>query len=734
MPDSAAKSPRRFRFGAYELDVRAGELRKNGLTIKLQKQPLQVLKVLLEQPGEVITREELRNQLWPADTFVDFDHGLNSAVKRLRDVLGDSGDNPRFIETLPRYGYRFIGPVDRLLSEAPSASGSPSATHLPRPFQRPTAKHVWIGLGTVALFLVLCIAIWWIPRTPEEASPAAVQVVSLAGASLGYQRTASFSPDGSQLAFDQTGVPPFGPQQITFFQGKDEWNSGIYTTLTNGEKSLRLTTNPGDCCPAWSPDGQQIAFSRYSGEGIAIYVISALGGTEHRLYQEPGAFTFHRPGYLSWSPDAKFLAFCDRKENEAHASIALLSLADFTTRRLTTPPAQAYDYAPAFSPDGSKVAFIRSSGSGVASDVFVVPASGGEPRRLTFDNTATEGTLAWTADGRDIVFSSIRGGLPTLWRISAAGERLRPLAGIGAIACCPSISRKGNQIVYQNSVDNCGIWRVDLKDQTHVQGQPNLLISSKGLNLRPDFSSDGSRIAFESDRSGYSEIWTCDRNGSNCSQLSSSHKVAGTARWSPDRHHIAFEFTAGGEHSEIYVVDVPGGRPRLLPTLPGADNLAPNWSRDGQWIYFTSDHEGGRFDLWKVPLQGGSPVRVTYDGGVYGIESTDRRFLYYSKLLVPGIWKMPLNGGEEIRILDQSGSTAWYNWALVQNGIYFLNRAAKPRETIEFLNFESGETTPVFSPDKRVDWGVVVSPDGRSLVYGQNDFFQSSLVLLKNFH
>jgi len=313
----------------------------------------------------------------------------------------------------------------------------------------------------------------------------------------------------------------------------------------------------------------------------------------------------------------------------------------------------------------------------------------------SLDNTATAGTLAWTAEGRDIVFSSIRGGMPTLWRISAAGERLRPIAGIGAIACCPSISRQGNQIVYQNSVANNGIWRVDLKDQTHVQGRPSLLISAKGLNLRPDFSSDGRRIAFESDRSGYSEIWACDSNGLNCGQLSSLHNVAGTARWSPDRHHIAFEFNAG-EHSEIYVVDVAGGRPRLIPTLPGADNLAPNWSRDGQWIYFTSDHEVGRFDLWKVPLLGGPPVRLTNNGGVYGVESADGRSLYFSKLVVPGIWKMPLNGGEETRVLDQSGSTDWYNGSLVQNGIYFLSRSAKPRETIEFLNFESGKINSRF--------------------------------------
>src|SRR5262249_48193439 len=166
MPASAAESPRRYRFGAYELDVRAGELRKNGLKIKLQKQPLQILNALLERPGEVITREELRNQLWPADTFVDFDHGLNSAVKRLRDVLGDAGDNPRFIETLPRYGYRFIGPVDRADSGTNSASNS--RVHV----ERLRAQKILITLGAISLVL-LCIGIWWISRNSAESNLAA---------------------------------------------------------------------------------------------------------------------------------------------------------------------------------------------------------------------------------------------------------------------------------------------------------------------------------------------------------------------------------------------------------------------------------------------------------------------------------------------------------------------------------------------------------------------------------
>src|SRR5713226_3229583 len=108
---SPAAVARILHFGVFEVDLKACELRKHGLRLKLAEQPFQVLVVLLENPGEIITREELRNRLWPGDTFVDFDHGLNNAVMRLREVLGDSSENPRFVETIPRRGYRFIAPV-----------------------------------------------------------------------------------------------------------------------------------------------------------------------------------------------------------------------------------------------------------------------------------------------------------------------------------------------------------------------------------------------------------------------------------------------------------------------------------------------------------------------------------------------------------------------------------------------------------------------------------------------
>ena len=109
MPDHRSRG---VRFGVFEVDLRAGELRRNGVNVKVQNQPFQILAMLLERPGEIITRDEMRARLWPAETFVDFDHGLNSAIRRLRDALGDSAESPAYVETLGRRGYRFVFPVE----------------------------------------------------------------------------------------------------------------------------------------------------------------------------------------------------------------------------------------------------------------------------------------------------------------------------------------------------------------------------------------------------------------------------------------------------------------------------------------------------------------------------------------------------------------------------------------------------------------------------------------------
>jgi WD40 repeat protein len=196
---------------------------------------------------------------------------------------------------------------------------------------------------------------------------------------------------------------------------------------------------------------------------------------------------------------------------------------------------------------------------------------------------------------------------------------------------------------------------------------------------------------------------------------------------------VSFESIAQ-EYYEVGVVEVPDGTPRVLTTFPDANNGAPNWSRDGEWIYFYSGHDRGAYQLWKMPLKGGSPVRVTTNGGVYGIESMDGRFLYYAKFYEPGIWKKSLDSGKESRL--PISTYTWFNWDVARDGIYFLNLDFRPNGRIEFFDFASGQSTPIFALDKplSVYGGLALSPDGKSLLFGQNELNESYIMLLKNFH
>jgi hypothetical protein len=179
---------------------------------------------------------------------------------------------------------------------------------------------------------------------------------------------------------------------------------------------------------------------------------------------------------------------------------------------------------------------------------------------------------------------------------------------------------------------------------------------------------------------------------------------------------------------------IPDGTPRMLTTFPDSNNGAPNWSRDGKWIYFYSGHDGGAYQLWKMPSNGESPVRVTTNGGVYATESEDGRVLYYAKFSGCGLWKRTLETGEESPL--PVNVCNWYEWALARGGIYFLNPDLPPTGRIEFFDFAHGQTTPVYALDKPPSMfgGLTISPDGRSLLFGQNELNESSIMVMKSFH
>ena len=512
---------------------------------------------------------------------------------------------------------------------------------------------------TAVIAVALGLAAWlgvWSPTGREPQAP--LRSVPLTS-DPGLELHPTFSPDGNQVAFA--------------WDGENRDNTDIYVKLVTGGRPLRLTTNPAvDSRPAWSPDGSQIAFFRRSEGSGGIFLVPPIGGIERRLAESPH-LRGERFSGLSWSPDGKFLAVSDRTSPEEPFAIFLVSVETGEKRRLTSPPAQSLaDHSPALSPDGRTLAFIRQSA--LVGDIYLVQVAEDETRRLTFNGQPRY--LAWTPNGREIVFSSAPGGLSnsSLWRISSFGGMPELLSGTGGDAISPAISRRGTRLIYSRRTMDTNIWRLELSGLTTNRNRPTRLIASTHTDWFPQISPDGDRIAFESTRSGSPEVWVCDRDGRRPVQLTSFVDVnAGTPYWSPDGRWIAFDARPDG-NGDIYVISADGGSPRRL-TTEGSQEMIPSWSRDGKWIYFSSDRTG-IFQVWKAPAAGGEAVQVTKKGGNGAFESPDGKFVFYAKPEgSPGdptaVWRVPAEGGEEVAVLDSPRPVNGLAWAVVEQGILF---------------------------------------------------------------
>jgi len=284
------------RFGAFEVDLGRGEVRKQGLRLRLQEQPFQVLSALLEQPGEIVSREELVRRLWPDGTVVDYDRGLNAAITRLRQTLSDSAETPRYVETVARRGYRFVAAVE-------TAGASTSASPVEHPMVR---RRLWQAGAAAAVVGGLVLATSVMVRRPTPVAPPVWDPVPLT-TDPGSERNPAFSSDGSLVAY--------------------EWDRGdgiphIYMKTVGAGDPIRLTSGTeGDYGPAWSRDGQWIAYLRQVGASkIAVCVIPALGGKERKVYEyapgEPPSnhaasevlWMLRNPlRRIDWMPDSKHL-------------------------------------------------------------------------------------------------------------------------------------------------------------------------------------------------------------------------------------------------------------------------------------------------------------------------------------------------------------------------------------------------------------------------------------------
>ena len=561
------------------------------------------------------------------------------------------------------------------------------------------------------------------PADPAGAPLRAVPLTALPG----VVRYPSFSPDGNHVAFTWTG-----PKQD---------NPDIYVQQIGAGSPLRLTTDAAnDYSPVWSPDGRSIAFLRQRPEPgrHELRLIPPLGGTERKLTDiRPRGFL--RPATLAWCPDSSCLVVTDASSpDETQPDALFLVSIESGEKKQLTKPQQAIlaDTDPAVSPDGRWLVFRRD----------VAPFSGrlqllalgdgltptGEPRSLTPILLTAYGP-EWISN-TEIIFSA----KASLWRMRIAeGSAPERLPFVGEDGLMPAVSRpqpdRPSRLVYVRSFADANIWRIETPGPgVPASSPPVAAISSTRREGIPQLSDDGHKVAFMSDRAGEWEVWVADASGANAVKLTSLAASPGFPRWSSDGKTIVFHCNSE-EHpyGAVYVVSADGGRARQLTSHRSTD-VFPSFSRDGKWIYFSSTRTGTP-SIWKIPVSGGTAVKVSPTAGMLALESLDGAYLYYVESTTtdaPGtLWRLPLKGGEPVKLIEGVVSTSF---DVVDSGVYFLERVSGETR-LEFFDVATRKSTLVAGNLGDVGFGLAASRDGRTILYSRVDSSVDDLMLVENF-
>jgi Tol biopolymer transport system component len=435
---------------------------------------------------------------------------------------------------------------------------------------------------------------------------------------------------------------------------------------------------------------------------------------------------------LDWHPDGEHLVV------SGLGGTCGLSAVSTTTGAVTpvtsTPTASTMDIAPAVCGDGRSVAFMRGSTwpSFVVYTTRLTPnlKPFGAPERFTSDERAGMWP-SWMPSCRELVFSSNTAAVDgALLRAPISNpETAVKLPGVDAVAMFPAVSADGSVAYATRPPFAAGIFRLDLRSSSIEAFAP-----STYRQQVPAYSPNGTQVAFESERSGYREIWISSTDGLQLRQLTHFNGPAVQApAWSPDSSKILFTVSTSGERT-LYSVPSSGGTPQRL-TPGGAHYTSGILSKDGKWIYVSSDRSGV-YEIWRIPTSGGEGVQLTNGGGMVPRESADGRYLYYVTrgAADTSLWRVPLAGGPAVQLTNDMFHPIGLD--IVEGGAYYV---ARPQETgrshdfqIRFLDVHGNRTHVVATVAGPLGWGMSVAPDGRTLLFARNDRGMMNLKVLRS--
>jgi Tol biopolymer transport system component/DNA-binding winged helix-turn-helix (wHTH) protein len=682
---------RLLRFGNFEVDLRSGELRKAGVKMKLSGQPFQVLSILLEHPGEVVTREELQSQLWP-DTFVDVDHNLNTAINKIREVLGDSPENPRFVETVPRRGYRFIAPVEGNGVAPPLA---PLATKHESGF-RYWASRSAILVGAIALLAVAGFLIY--KRLHNSVPAAQQQLLTRLTFDEGLQVGATWSPDSRFIAYSSNRGGKFD----------------IWVQQVSGGDPVQITRETGqNWQPDWSPDGKYIAYRSEAGDG-GLFIVPALGGAG--MKRKIASFGY----YPRWSADSSQILFQSTQFGWLNR-LYVANLEGAPPREVLTQLAtnnHVTAMSAAWHPDGKRISALINSGP--IPTFWTAPVAGGAPikseippellqqiEEIAADRSkggrvyehewVLDFKFSWAPSGRAIYFERTFRGARNIWRMTVDPQSFRAIS-IERVTTGPgrdtefSLSPDGKRLAFTNESQHVRAWLFPFDaTQGRVAG-PGQPITSSGVEAwLHNLSPDGKRLVFSSARSGR---WILTESplpdGPETPVVSDDSDLRDNAQWAPDSNRLAY---VREDHSTLKMQLMEwSSRSRSEEPLAPPTDAEPkifDWSKQSNSLLISQTNQAtGRSEIAVLPVvdtpRREAVARSLISDAAYDLYqarfSPDERWIVFEA--IPGsskqpfgsaIYVTPASGRPWIRITDGKRWDDKPHWSPDGKMIYFLS-------------------------------------------------------------
>jgi len=632
MPAPVANS--KLSFGLFEVDLQTGELWKAGFRVKLQSQPFRVLAMLLEKPGHMVGREELQLRLWGKDTVVDFDHSLGTAINKIREALGDSAENPRFIETLSRRGYRFIAPVTVFPGEEEVAAdgGKKAAVGDSREASEDVERALEVAVSSDAVPAISVV----VPVTAGAVARRrygvwALGVLALlaavaAGFFVGSSRSVTTPPHIVQITHNGHLAPSTDTLE-NLAAGVTDGVHLFVATINSGRYGLAaVSISGGSVVPLSlpdevagptlgdiSPDGSRLLLRDHlSPESEQpLWVVPTIGGSALRV----GNVLAHD---ASWMPDGSGILYANGNE------LYLTHLTGNNPQVYATLPGRAFWLR--WEPNGHLLRFTIQDPLAHTLSLWQITSSDRKPQRLlaNFSDPSKDCCGVWSADGKAFVFESSRGGNADLWELKgeSTGSPRRLTDGPLQFRS-PIAARTGNRIFFLG---------VDARSELERLSPTGELVPERGFlasAARVDYSRDGQWVAW-TDESG--QLWRAKADGSEKLQLTSDALDVFLAHWSPDGSRLAMMAREPGKAWQIYLVGANGGG--LQPVLREARNAAdPSWSPDGQSLVFgrvndAMGKEGGARTLHLLHLANGQVEEVSGSDGLFSPRwSPDGRYI-----------------------------------------------------------------------------------------------------------